>query len=146
MSSLWEVKYGFSPTDNGSLNPNHAPGADPDADQFTNLLESMAGTNPLVAAGPLGVFQSRIAPNYFTPGNLNLEWRQLVGKKYQIWKSPNLAPNSWTQVGSPSIGASPPTVVTSAVTTAASEKSFYKIAVSDVDEDSASSLKREFLH
>ena len=135
MSSLWEVRNGFSPTDNGTLTPSQAPGADPDGDQVTNLLESIAGTNPLVAEGPLGVFQSKITPSSLSPVGLNLEWRQLVGKKYQIWKSPNLTANSWTPVGSPSIGTSPSAVFTSSITTSGAEKSFYKIAVSDVDQD-----------
>lgn len=136
MSSLWEVKNGFSSTDNGSLIPNQAPTADPDGDQVTNLLESVAGTNPMVAEGPLGVFQTKITSNTPNPGALSLEWGQLVGKQYQVWQSSNLAPNSWTQASSPFIGTSIPAAFTTSITTSGFGNNFYKIAVSDVDQDS----------
>ncbi len=53
LSDIWERNYNnnqlFAPT-----NPAHAPGADPDGDGWTNLQESVAGTNPFNSNAPRG--------------------------------------------------------------------------------------------
>ena len=42
----WEVAFGLSPTDDGSVDPNNGPDGDPDMDGLTNLEEFNAGLEP----------------------------------------------------------------------------------------------------
>ena len=54
MSDVWERFYNRA--NPGALfdpaNPDHAPGADPDGDGWTNLQESVAGTDPFAGIPP----------------------------------------------------------------------------------------------
>ncbi len=62
----WEAAHGFSLTDNGTVNPDQLPLADPDHDGYSNLEEVQYGTNPLARGG--------------VPGSLLLEtWNNIVG-------------------------------------------------------------------
>lgn len=64
----WETAHGFSLTDNGTLNPDQHPLADPDHDGYSNLEESQYGTDPRVRGG--------------VPGSLLLEtWNNISGLK-----------------------------------------------------------------
>ena len=42
----WEVAFGLSPDDDGSVDPNNGPDGDPDMDGLTNLEELNAGLEP----------------------------------------------------------------------------------------------------
>lgn len=42
----WEVAFGLSPSDDGSVDPNNGPDGDPDMDGLTNLEEFLAGLEP----------------------------------------------------------------------------------------------------
>jgi hypothetical protein len=42
----WEIRYGLSPTDDGTVNPANGASGDPDADTLTNAQEFARGTNP----------------------------------------------------------------------------------------------------
>ena len=42
----WEVAFGLSPSDDGSVDPNNGPDGDPDMDGLTNLEELDAGLEP----------------------------------------------------------------------------------------------------
>ena len=88
LSDPWETSYGFSATSNNI--PNQAPGADPDGDGFSNLLESIAGTDPLRATPPLGLYRIIATPNLTNPLSLDLSWPQVIGKQYQVESS-----NDW---------------------------------------------------
>jgi Bacterial TSP3 repeat len=133
MSNLWEVQYGFSPFDNGTVIPSQAPMADPDGDGMNNLAESIAGTNPNSSVGPLGVFKTTMTPNPLQAGTFNLQFPQFIGKEYQLQSSTDL--QTWTSVGSSFIGTATAVTLTTPVPLPGTQGVFYRLTVNDTDFD-----------
>jgi hypothetical protein len=133
MSDLWETQYGFSRFDDGTLTPSQAPGADPDGDGLSNALESVAGTNPNSAAGPVGAFKTTMAANPLLAGTFNLQFAQFVGKEYQLQSSTDL--QTWVPVGDPLLGTATAVTLATPLPPAGTQKIFYRISVRDTDFD-----------
>jgi len=131
MSDIWKVHFGM-PVDS-SADPN----ADPDGDGWTNLQESIAGTNPFSANPPEGKLQAEITPNPVVAGVYVVSWPTLVGKRYTLYVSPDLSGGSWTGVGDGEIGDGSP--IEMAIDTASGgtppDKLFWRVSVADVDSD-----------
>lgn len=108
MSDVWEQMFGFSTTDDGTLFPDQAPGADPDHDGQSNLAESIAAADPhdpqpyLAGQGAAsGKFSVALAPAPGT-GVPTLYWWGFSGKSYQVRFTPDLS--LWSDEGLPGTG------------------------------------------
>jgi hypothetical protein len=139
LSDVFEHLYNngelFTPT-----NPEHLPTADPDSDGWSNLEESVAGTNPFNSSGPTGKTTVSITKGT-QASTCILTWPIVAGKTYRLQVSTNL--NTWTNVGNliyaekgESIHTVPlectdPNANSSAVLT----RVFWRIKVADRDED-----------
>ncbi|NJM36412.1 MAG: hypothetical protein HC845_00225 [Akkermansiaceae bacterium] len=133
MSDIWEGLHGFSIS--GNANPSEAPTADPDGDGVSNLLESIAGTNPLIAVGTNAIHRADIFPNTSTVGTFNLQWNQLLGKEYRVFRSTSLEPTSWVQEGIALVGTNSQLSFNTQLHLTAS-KVFWRVEVADIDPDS----------
>ncbi|NJM38750.1 MAG: hypothetical protein HC845_13265, partial [Akkermansiaceae bacterium] len=134
MSDIWEAAHGLSTT--GSSLPGQSPSADPDADGFSNLLESVAGTDPFSSAPSNGIYRIRATPSAANPLALDLRWPQFIGKKYQLQSSTDLTPSSWTSMGTPFISTGTATVITTPPSSVATPRKFFRATVTDIDTDS----------
>ena len=84
IESYWSIVLG-----NDSVNPED----DPDADGVNNADEFSALTDPRLATDVLKPQMARIS------SGLNVFWRSVVGRRYQLWQSSNLSNGSWRTVG-----------------------------------------------
>ena len=135
MSDPWESQYGFSTT--GNANPDQAPAADPDGGGVSNLLESIAGTDPLSASPPLGLHQLTFSPNVANPLSFDLHWQQFIGKQYQVQDSTSLNAGDWAPLASPYTAATAiPASYTTPPRSLGFTRNFYRTSVVDVDPDS----------
>jgi hypothetical protein len=134
MSDVWEAAHGLSTT--GSSLPGQSPSADPDADGFSNLLESVAGTDPFSSAPPNGIYRMQATPNATNPLALDLRWPQFIGKRYQVQSSTDLTSSSWTSMGAPFTATSTASVFTTLPGSPAEPRNFFRATVTDVDTDS----------
>jgi len=115
MSDVWERH--FNRDNPGELfdpqNPDHAPHADPDGDGWTNLQESIAGTDPFSGKPPEGIVQVHVtylkdqeeapSPEYPEGRIIDLaviSWDTLPGKQYTLYFSPTLTAGSWLSADS----------------------------------------------
>lgn len=150
MSDVWERQF-----NNGDLfdpqNLDHAPGADPDGDGWSNLKESIAGTDPFFGNPPEGMVATQItylkeqeeAPTpEFPEGRLIdltvISWETLPGKQYSLLFSPNLTASSWLAVSAPILGDGQPAAVSVTLTDAegtAPDKLFWRASIDDLDSD-----------
>jgi len=99
---------------------------DPDGDGFTNLQESIAGTDPLNS-------ESRLWSTTLRTGtDLTLRWPRLPHKTHEVWQSADLG--AWTLVtGAPAVsGEEYRRTFTGAL---AGSPKFYKASVKNVDTD-----------
>jgi hypothetical protein len=111
MSDPWERRFNqgelFLPS-----NPDHAPEADPDFDGWSNLRESIAGTNPFDGSSPAGFLHTQLeflggeqetGPDGQTivqaPGELMLTWPSQPGKRYTVYSSADPLMATWQSVG-----------------------------------------------
>ncbi len=102
--------------------PQAGPNADPDGDTFTNLAESIAGTNPTNAASLLKI-QSVVQNG----SGSTITWQSVAGKKYQVFSRADFSGTTWQVVGLPVTA----TGVTASYldTTAKSGFKFYRVQV-----------------
>jgi hypothetical protein len=111
MSDPWERRFHqgelFDPS-----RPDHTPDADPDSDGWSNLRESIAGTNPFDGSSPGGFLHTRIeflggaretGPDgefiLQAPGELLVTWPSQAGKRYTVYSSADPAQAVWQSVG-----------------------------------------------
>ncbi len=118
MSDIWEWVYNAY-----GINPS----GDPDGDGFSNLQESIAGTNP---------FDSNSYPHipvvFSSPTNFSVTMPCALGKLYQLQSITNLGSTNW--IVETNVEAVSGTNVTLTVPTA-SDMKFYRVAIADVDSD-----------
>jgi Bacterial TSP3 repeat len=147
LSDLWEKHY-----NNGALfAATFDPQADPDGDGWSNFTEAISGTDPRNSADFTGFVRPTILhipavyeadengePVIFSPEAITITWPTLLGKKYTLLSSTDLAAASWSPVGEPEIasgeemsidivltqpdGSSPPAL-------------FLRVAIDDADTD-----------
>ena len=151
MSDIWErhVNDGrlFDPE-----NPGHHPAADTDGDAWSNLQESIAGTDPFCGRPPEGIVatlvthlkdqQEEPSPEYPNGRIVDLvviSWDTLPGKQYTLVCSPDLAVGTWLAVDTPYYGDGLPAAV--AITLTDSEEQepdrlFWRVSIGDTDTDS----------
>lgn len=117
MCDVWEARYHA-----GAL----APEVDTDSDGFTNLEESLAGTDPFE---PMSHPISKVGE--LIDGNADIVVPTEIGKSYQLLSSDSLT-GDWEPVGDPHPGNG------SEMTLGAPQSGdqlFYRVAVSDTDSD-----------
>jgi uncharacterized protein (DUF1800 family) len=114
------------------------PGGDEDGDGCSNLIESVAGTNPRVSGDCL-----KVGDTYITGTNVFFVFDAKVGKKYRILSSDTpgggyglvgetlLSPDSGTE-----FVATNDTSKTLKITKPVGSRKFYKLETSDVDSNS----------
>lgn len=114
------------------------PGGDEDGDGCSNLIESVAGTNPKVSGDCL-----KVGDTYITGTNVFFVFDAKVGKKYRILSSDTpgggygsvgetlLSPDSGTE-----FVATNDTSKTIKITKPVGSRKFYKLETSDVDSNS----------
>jgi hypothetical protein len=94
ISDIFEKNYNagqlFSTQD-----PRHLPSADPDGDSWSNLLESITGTDPFDSTAGTGFVALTITQDPVR----NITWPTIAGKKYILESSPSLSPTSWQPIG-----------------------------------------------
>lgn len=154
MSDVWERHYN---RDNpGQLfdpeNTAHHPDADPDGDGWTNLQESIAGTDPFSGNPPEGMVATLVthlkdqveapSPEYPEGRIINLaiiSWDTLPGKQYILKASPDLSTESWITVDLPYFGDGQPAAVSITLTDTEGEapkRLFWRVLVEDPQTDS----------
>jgi hypothetical protein len=153
LSDLWERHV-----NNGQLfnpeNPDHHPAADPDGDAWTNLQESIAGTDPFSGSPPAGIVatlvshlkdqQEEPSPEYPAGRIIDLaviSWDTLPGKQYTLICSPVLAAGTWLPVDIPYYGDGLPAAVAITLTDSEGQepdKLFWRVSIADTDTDSDS--------
>lgn len=149
MSDVWERHF-----NNGQLfGPGFLPADDADGDGQSNLMEAISGTDPLAFDPPEGHFVQTIRhvpatwfqdpeeeePTLYSPEVFEVEWHGVAGKKYVLYFSTDLAPQSWVMVGQPIetyfegsiyFGFFP-----SEIEGDIPEKLFWRVEASDIDSD-----------
>ena len=150
LSDLWEAAHNnqqlLDPQD-----PDHQPTADPDGDGWTNLEESVAGTDPFSSLSPGGMLRPDLAnhpatygdpingiPQLITPEAISLTWPTVPGKAYQIQYSADLTPNSWSFLPETLVGSGQIITVTIPLTQnngSPPDALFWRISVKDKDNE-----------
>jgi hypothetical protein len=150
LSDLWEAAHNnqqlLDPQD-----PDHQPTADPDGDGWTNLEESVAGTDPFSSLSPGGMLRPDLAnhpatygdpvngiPQLITPEAISLTWPTVPGKTYQIQYSADLTPNSWSFLPETLVGSGQNFTITIPLTQnngSPPDALFWRISITDLDSD-----------
>ncbi|MEM7791037.1 MAG: DUF1800 family protein [Verrucomicrobiota bacterium] len=116
MSDVWATLHNAQ---------NLVPTGDADSDGFTNLEESISGTDPFLSSSRFEIHDpQRIV------SDRTVNWRSVIGKSYQLFTSPNLV--SWSPFGNPITGTN---ASMSIELPSLFEREFLRISVADVDHD-----------
>src|SRR5678815_2647177 len=116
LGDIWQLMNGA-----GAFDPN----ADPDGDGATNANEAGAGTDPKSPED-----QVRVRMIEIVNGNTVLTWPSVIGKRYRIQTTQNLA-GTWTDAS----GFMDGTDADITGSLPAVPRTFYRIAVYDKDTD-----------
>jgi hypothetical protein len=127
MSDVWERLYGFPLVDDGTDPAIEKPAGDFDGDGVSNVMESVAGTNPKSSSSPFKI--TSFIPAALT-GTHQIQFSQVIGKKYQLQSSPDL--QTWLDTGDAFLGTTTPVTLMTSVNAA---KMFYRVSVKDADSD-----------
>jgi uncharacterized protein (DUF1800 family) len=118
MSDIWEWTFGAYGVD---------PNADSDGDHVSNLMESIAGTDP---------FNSNSYPHIpifsYSPGNFSVTLPCALGKQYVLQSSPVASGGPWT--AQQTVEAVSGTTITLTAPLGTNGQ-FYRVAISDVSSD-----------
>lgn len=76
----WENQFTFDPNDLAGVNGGNG---DPDNDQFTNIEEYLAGTNPRDPSSLLRIVT-------LASGVRRITWQSVPGKRYQVYSTPDV--------------------------------------------------------
>ncbi len=121
LSDVWESAFNA-----GAL---VADALAPDGSGMTNRQKCAAGLNPFDPKARLKISAAELAG-----GNVTLHWASVVGKRYQVYTSADIAVvNSWQPLGGPLLGNGGELGPTFAITGAT--QIFFKVTVSDIDSD-----------
>ncbi|HEX8296329.1 MAG TPA: PA14 domain-containing protein, partial [Chthoniobacteraceae bacterium] len=118
LGAIWKLKY-----DAGTL----PPGADSDGDGRTNLEEAIAGTNPLASGSVIAMSSVTM-----TTDGVQLVWKAVAGKRYQVQSTGQLSSDKWLDEGAPKAG------IDGNLTQLCAKSGtgrFYRAVVRDVDSD-----------
>lgn len=116
MSDLWESQFNAQAL---------APATDSDGDGFSNIAESMAGTNPLSAIShpELGLAKNG--------ASLEFQLEGVAGKEYEVWSSADLT-TPFAFVFKQSGTGNPRTI---SLLAPPAPRQFYKLTIGDADTD-----------
>ena len=148
VSDLWEKHFNA-----GNLFTTFDPQADPDGDGWTNEIEAVSGTDPFDGNPPTGCIRPAIThvpavyitgtsgnPEILTPEAVIITWPTLIGKKYTLLSSFDLAEGSWIPVDDeePRIGTG--ATMGNGIPITQADGSippgiFLRVAISDIDTD-----------
>lgn len=140
ISDLYEKQW-----NNGELLSTFDPTADTDGDGWTNLLESVTGTDPFSGTPPEGFYRTTIsrnpatfgepdengAPAILTPATTDLTFPTIAGKQYTLRTSTTLT--AWTDVET--IIGTGADVTYHFPDSATENKMFFRVVVTDIDQD-----------
>lgn len=150
MSDVWERHF-----NQGALfTPAQTAAVDPDGDGWTNLQESIAGTNPFSGNPPEGIVVTYVthlndqeeAPSVEHPDGRSIDiavisWDTLPGKQYTLLYSTDLTNSSWLPVSYSSEGDGLPVAIAITLTDSAGDnphRLFWRVRVNDAQADSDS--------
>lgn len=117
LSDLWEAQYNAQALSSA---------ADTDGDGYSNLAESLAGTNPF---SPLSRPELAVTPG--SGAEIHLQMSGVAGKRFQIFTTPDLN-TPWTPLQTLSGLGSP---LDLSLLTLGQPKGFYKLTITDTDTD-----------
>ncbi|MFC5051696.1 DUF1800 family protein [Rubritalea spongiae] len=124
VSDIWEYRYGASDLVKDALVGNQ----DFDGDGFSNLQEALTGTNPFKADSRLELFAGLSSDS-----KVQLQLPSVLGKEYQLYGSETLVDGSWEPSNASFEGDGG--MMGFEVDPDVFERYFYKVEVTDVDED-----------
>ncbi len=142
LSDFWEKEY----NDNELFAETFDPQEDSDSDGWTNTQEATAGTNPFGPNSPDGIIRPATEhvsavmgeengmPVVITPEAIKVIWPSLAGKQYTLLFSPDLAEGSSIPVGDPFTANGGEVTYNFEINHA--DRSFWSVAVEDIDADS----------
>lgn len=99
MGDAWEVHVGLDPRDDGTVNPDNSPDADPDGDGLTNNEERRDFVaDPATAESPINVPPLGEGASYTLPLNYDSDGDRLIDS-FELGQNHNLDPTSAQEEG-----------------------------------------------
>jgi len=115
----WLIAHGYSATQSST-------NSDADGDGHTARQEYLAGTDPNSKTSRFKVRGCKKEGSRVT-----LDWSSVQNKKYRVWYSPDMSPNSWVIVQSGVTGQSNDTTLELSAAATGTQKGFYRVEVTD---------------
>lgn len=124
LGDVWQVRFGL---------PSLTPMRDTDGDGVSNGEEELAGTDPLDSGSAFRVEHLRYADA--SEREMVVTARGVAGKRYQVQEHPDLNRGVWIDLGFPVQAAADGEVALRVPRRVDADRGFYRIAVTDLDED-----------